>query len=48
MDIKKLKDWYNNGLWTKKMVWNAVGRKITEAQYKEVTGEEYNPNGINE
>lgn len=36
-----VKKFYDRGLWTKKMVWNAVGRWITEAEYKEITGEEY-------
>lgn len=39
--FEKIKGWYATGLWTKKMVWNAVGRRITAEQYKEITGEEY-------
>ena len=38
----KIKKWYESGMWTKKMVRNAVIKgKITEDEYKEITGEEY-------
>ena len=39
----KVKNYYNNGngLWSKKMVKNAVGRWITTAEYKLITGEDY-------
>ena len=39
----KVNNYYNNGkgLWSKKMVKNAVGRWITTAEYKLITGEEY-------
>ena len=37
----KVKGYYDNGRWSKKMVWNAVGRWITESEYKEITGEEF-------
>ena len=40
--FKKIKKWYAQGLWTKEMVANAVAKGvITEAQYKEITGEPY-------
>ena len=39
----KVKTYYNNGKgpWSKAMVKNAVGRWITEEEYKEITGEDY-------
>lgn len=41
LDIAKLKIWYPK-LWSKKMLANAVKKgAITEAQYKEITGETY-------
>lgn len=40
--FEKIKKWYESGMWTKKMVRNAVVKgKITEAEYTEITGEEY-------
>ena len=39
---EKVKNFYNNGLWTLKMVKNAVIKKwITEKEFKEITGEDY-------
>lgn len=41
-DIKK---YYDNKLWSKERVYNMVSKKvITTAEYKEITGEEYNEN----
>lgn len=38
---KDIETWFNQGLWTKTMVVNAVLKnKITAEQYKEITGEE--------
>lgn len=38
--FKKIKKWYAQGLWTKEMVANAVGKGvISAAQFKEITGE---------
>lgn len=40
--FEKIKKWYESGMWTKKMVRNAVVKgKITEEEYTEITGEEY-------
>ena len=40
--FRKIKKWYESGMWTKKMVRNAVLKgKITEDEYTEITGEEY-------
>lgn len=40
--FEKIKKWYESGMWTKKMVRNAVIKgKITEEEYTEITGEEY-------
>jgi len=42
MTFEKIKNYYDKGLWTKDMVRNAVVKgKITEAQYKLITGEDY-------
>ena len=42
MSFEKIKEYYDRGLWNKEMVRNAVIKgKITEAQYKEITGEDY-------
>ena len=39
---EKVKGYYDNGYWTKKMVWNAVGKGwITPDEYTEITGEPY-------
>ena len=38
----KIKKWYESGMWTKKMVRNAVLEgKITEDEYTKITGEAY-------
>lgn len=38
----KIKKWYEQGLWSKQMVAQAVAKGIiTAAQYKEITGEKY-------
>lgn len=38
---EKIKKWYAQGLWTQKMVANAVRKGVlTAQQYKEITGEE--------
>jgi uncharacterized XkdX family phage protein len=40
--FEKIKKWYEEELWTKSMVRNAVKKgKITAEQYKEITGEDY-------
>ena len=40
--FEKIKKWYDEGLWTKAMVRNAVKKgKITEEQYFEIVGEPY-------
>lgn len=40
--FEKIKKWYESGMWNKKMVRNAVLKgKITEDEYTEITGEEY-------
>lgn len=38
-----VKDFYDRRLWSKTRVWNAVGRWITAEEYKEITGEPYEP-----
>lgn len=37
----KIKKFYNRKLWTKEQVHYAVGIAIDEAEYKEITGEDY-------
>lgn len=38
----EIKEWYEAGFWKKSMVANAVKKKkITAAEYKEITGETY-------
>lgn len=40
--FKKIKRWYEEGIWTKAMVRNAVIKgKITAEQYEEITGEPF-------
>ena len=40
--FKKIKKWYEQGLWTKQMVAQAVEKNvITPEQYEEITGESY-------
>ncbi|MBR6859855.1 MAG: XkdX family protein [Acidaminococcaceae bacterium] len=42
MMFEKIKKWYEEGLWTKAMVRNAVRKgKITAEQYEEIVGEPY-------
>lgn len=42
MTFEKIKEYYDRGLWNKEMVRNAVIKgKISESQYKEITGEDY-------
>lgn len=39
---KKIKKWYEQGLWTKAMVVNAVQKGVlTPEQYEDITGEAY-------
>lgn len=40
-NFSKVQKWYTEGKWNKAMVHDAVGRWITEAEYKELTGEDY-------
>ena len=42
LDMNKVKYWYEHKMWTKKMVADAVKKeKITAADYKEITGEDF-------
>lgn len=41
-DFEKIKGYYDNRFWTKKMVKNAVVKgKITAEEYEEITGDPY-------
>lgn len=39
-NFEKVKSYYQKGLWDLEQVKNAVGRWITEEEYKEITGAE--------
>ena len=42
MDYETIKKWYDSGLWSKTRVRNAVVKgKITQEQYRLITGEDY-------
>ncbi len=43
-NFEKVRRYYANGIWNKMRVYNAVGKWITEEEYKEITGEEYSEN----
>lgn len=40
-NFEKVKGYYEDDLWTLKQVYNAVGKWITEEEYKEITGLDY-------
>ncbi len=40
-NFDKVKSYYSSDLWDKERVHKAVGRWITAAEYKEITGEDY-------
>jgi hypothetical protein len=40
-NFEKVKEYYNNCIWNKTRVYNAVGKWITAEEYKEITGEDY-------
>ena len=40
-NYNKVKEYYDRGYWSKARVQNAVGKWITDEEYKEITGEEY-------
>ena len=42
-NFEKIKNYYNKGLWTKKMVYNVVGKRlgITPEEYELITGEPF-------
>ena len=44
-NFEKVKNFYKMGIWSEKMVWNAVGKWITPEEYKEITGEDYSKEG---
>lgn len=41
VNYEKVQNYYTKGLWSIGMVKNAVGRWITETEYKEITGQDY-------
>lgn len=43
-NFEKVKKYYDNEMWSKTRVYNAVGKWITEEEYKEITGENYKIN----
>lgn len=40
-NFEKVKNYYERGLWSKARVHAVVGKWITAAEYKEITGEPY-------
>ncbi len=44
-NYKKVKTYYDQGLWSKQKVWNVVGKWITPEEYEMITGEPYDPEG---
>ena len=40
-NFEKVKAYYEQGLWDKARVRNAVGRWITAVEYEDITGEPY-------
>lgn len=40
-NFEKVKGYYEKELWSKNRVYNAVGKWITEEEYRQITGEEY-------
>lgn len=40
-NFEKVKTYYERGMWSKKRVYDAVGKWITPAEYEEITGEAY-------
>ena len=41
-NFEKVKKYYDTHVWNQARVYNAVGKWITEEEYKEITGEVYN------
>lgn len=39
--FEEVQGYYNDGLWNKSRVHNAVGKWITPEEYEEITGEAY-------
>lgn len=44
-NYKKVKKYYDKGLWSIDWVRKAVGRWITEEEFKEITGMDFEPKG---
>ena len=44
-NYEKVKKFYKMGIWSEKMVWNAVGKWTTPDAYTEITGKDYNKEG---
>lgn len=40
-NFDKVNDYYKNNLWSKKRVYDAVGRWITQEEFEKITGEKY-------
>lgn len=40
-NYERVKNWYDTGMWSKARVRTAVGKWITKAEYKQITGEAY-------
>lgn len=40
-NFEKVKNYYENGIWGKARIRNAVGKWITATEYKKITKEDY-------
>lgn len=40
-NFEKVKGYYEKGLWSNTRVYNAVGKWITEEEYRQITGDTY-------
>ena len=40
-NFEKVKNYYDNDIWSKERVYNAVRKWITTEEYKQITGEDY-------
>lgn len=40
-----IKRYYDLELWSLQRVWNVVGKALTEEEFVEITGKEYNASG---
>lgn len=46
--VERIRDYYKDGFWNENRVYNVVGLAITEADYKEITGNKYEEKEISQ